>query len=178
MAKLGLSDVAVSNSCSAEPTPAQVAVKTQRLSAYIGSVLKLPDVMSVEEVETLPILQGLAQQLGDDYHVKYTAYLLPGHDPSGINVGFLVRSDRVHVVSVQQLAADETWVDDGATEFVHDHPPLLLTAGTTITWACTYDNPSTKTLTFGESAATNEMCIFPGEFFNKDGAQISVQSLR
>lgn len=113
---------------SSEPTPDQVKVKTQRLSAYIGSVLKLPDVLSVEEVETLPILQGLAQQLGDDYHVKYTAYLLPGHDPSGINVGFLVRSDRVHVLSVQQLAADETWNDNGATSFVHDHPPLLLTA--------------------------------------------------
>jgi len=113
---------------SAEPTPAQVALKTQRLSAYIGSVLKLPDVMSVEEVKTLAILQGLAKQLGDDYAVRYDAYLLPGHDPSGINVGFLVRSDRVHVLSVRQLAANETWIDNGQTAFIHDHPPLLLTA--------------------------------------------------
>jgi hypothetical protein len=111
-----------------EPTPEQVALKTRRLSAYVGGVLKLPDVLSVEEVKSLAVLQGLAKQLGDDYPVKYDAYLVPGHDPSGINVGFLVRSDRVRVRSVQQLAADETWNDNGNTAFVHDHPPLLLTA--------------------------------------------------
>ena len=113
---------------SKEPTPDQVALKTRRLSSYIGSVLGLPDVVSLEEVETLGLLQGLAKQLGDDYPVKYDAYLVPGHDPSGINVGFLVRHDRVRVLSVQQLAADETWDDDGQTEYIHDHPPLLLTA--------------------------------------------------
>ena len=113
---------------SKEPTPEQVALKTRRLSAYIGSVLKLPDVLSVEEVKSLAVLQGLAKQLGDDYPVKYEAFLLPGHDPSGINVGFLVRTDRVRVQSVRQLAADETWDDNGSTAFVHDHPPLLLTA--------------------------------------------------
>jgi predicted extracellular nuclease len=113
---------------SKEPTPEQVALKTKRLSAYIGSVLKLPDVLSVEEVKSLAVLQGLAKQLGDDYPAKYEAFLLPGHDPSGINVGFLVRTDRVRVQSVRQLAADETWNDNGSTAFVHDHPPLLLTA--------------------------------------------------
>ena len=113
---------------SKEPTPDQVALKTRRLSSYVGSVLRLPDVLSVEEVETLPVLQGLARQIHDDYGVTYDAYLLPGHDPSGINVGFLVRPDRVQVLSVQQLAAQETWDDDGETAFIHDHPPLLLTA--------------------------------------------------
>ena len=29
---------------------------------------------------------------------------------------------------MQQLAAGETWDDDGHTAFIHDHPPLLLTA--------------------------------------------------
>ena len=113
---------------SKEPTPDEVALKTRRLSSYVGSVLELPDVLSVEEVETLPILQGLAQQIGDDYGVAYDAYLLPGHDPSGINVGFLVRRGRVQVLSVNQLAAAETWDDGGQTAFIHDHPPLLLTA--------------------------------------------------
>ncbi|WP_082190200.1 lamin tail domain-containing protein [Frateuria defendens] len=113
---------------SKEPTADEVALKTRRLASYIGSVLKLPDVLSVEEVETLPILQGLAKQLGDDYPAKYEAYLVPGHDPSGINVGFLVRTDRVHVLAVQQLAAEETWLDNGQSAYVHDHPPLRLTA--------------------------------------------------
>jgi hypothetical protein len=55
-------------------------------------------------------------------------------------------------------------------------PPLNLTAGTTITWSCTYQNDTGRTLTFGESALTNEMCIFPGEFYNKSGVQISYQA--
>lgn len=113
---------------SKEPTPDAVALKTRRLSSYVGSVLQLPDVLSVEEVETRPLLQGLATQILADYGVAYDAYLLPGHDPSGINVGFLVRRDHVQVLSVQQLAAGETWDDDGHTAFIHDHPPLLLTA--------------------------------------------------
>jgi predicted extracellular nuclease len=113
---------------STEPTPAAVQLKTQRLSAYVGSVLRLPDVLSVEEVKTLAVLQGLAKQLGDDYHASYDAYLMPGHDPSGINVGFLVKRDRVRVLSVRQLGADETWDDQGQRSYLHDHPPLLLTA--------------------------------------------------
>lgn len=111
-----------------EPTPDQVKLKTQRLSAYIGSVLKLPDILSVEEVKSLAVLQGLAKQLGDDYPAQYEAILQPGHDPSGINVGFLVRTDRVRVLDVRQLGADETWDDEGSVSFLHDHPPLLLTA--------------------------------------------------
>lgn len=111
-----------------EPTADEVKLKTQRLSAYIGGVLKLPDILSVEEVKSLQVLQGLAKQLGDDYPVQYEAILQPGHDPSGINVGFLVRTDRVRVLDVRQLGADETWQDQGQTAFIHDHPPLLLTA--------------------------------------------------
>ena len=113
---------------SKEPTADEVKLKTQRLSAYIGSVLKLPDILSVEEVKSLTVLQGLAKQLGDDYPAQYEAFLQPGHDPSGINVGFLVRTDRVRVVNVRQLDADATWQDQGSTSFLHDHPPLLLTA--------------------------------------------------
>ncbi|WP_063672455.1 lamin tail domain-containing protein [Dyella thiooxydans] len=113
---------------SSEPTEAEVQLKIERLSAYIGGVLRLPDVLSVEEVKNLPLLQRLAKQLGDDYGVSYDAYLMEGHDPSGIDVGFLVRTDRVKVLSVRQLAADETWDDNGSTAYIHDHPPLLLTA--------------------------------------------------
>lgn len=113
---------------SSEPTEAEVQLKIERLSAYIGGVLRLPDVLSVEEVKNLPLLQRLAKQLGDDYHANYDAYLMEGHDPSGIDVGFLVRRDRVKVLSVRQLAADETWDDNGQTAYIHDHPPLLLTA--------------------------------------------------
>jgi hypothetical protein len=56
-------------------------------------------------------------------------------------------------------------------------PALNIKKDDTITWKCTYQNDTGKTLGFGESALTNEMCIFPGEFYNASGVQISYQAL-
>jgi hypothetical protein len=52
-------------------------------------------------------------------------------------------------------------------------PPLSIPGGTNITWSCDYDNPTNTTFTFGQSAVTNEMCIFTGIYFPApDGAGI------
>jgi hypothetical protein len=48
-------------------------------------------------------------------------------------------------------------------------PPMDIAAGSTITWSCDYQNNSGKVLTFGESAATNEMCIYSGSFYPAPG---------
>lgn len=111
-----------------EPDAAELATKLARLSAYIGDVLKLPDVVAVEEVENLEVLQRLAVQLNQDHATHYQAYLVEGHDPSGIDVGYLVRSSRVLVYDVRQLGGKETWTDPdtGKSAFLHDEPPLLL----------------------------------------------------
>lgn len=50
-------------------------------------------------------------------------------------------------------------------------PPVLLNPGDKITWSCTYNNDSGRTLTFGESAAVNEMCIFTGRFYSSPTGQ-------
>ena len=52
-------------------------------------------------------------------------------------------------------------------------PALPLKSGTKITFTCTYQNNSSITMTFGESAATNEMCNFPAEFYNTAGQQLT-----
>ncbi len=111
-----------------EPDAAELAVKLQRLSQYIGGVLKRPDVLSVEEVENIGVLQQLADQLNGDWGTQYVPYLVEGHDPSGIDVGFLVRSERVMVTGIQQLGGDTTWTDpaSGQTAYLQDRPPLLL----------------------------------------------------
>jgi hypothetical protein len=44
-------------------------------------------------------------------------------------------------------------------------PALALPSGTSITWSCDFQNNTTETLTFGESAATNEMCVFTGFYY-------------
>jgi hypothetical protein len=44
-------------------------------------------------------------------------------------------------------------------------PPLHLSAGTQITWSCTYVNTTGATLTFGETASKNVMCISQSMFY-------------
>jgi hypothetical protein len=44
-------------------------------------------------------------------------------------------------------------------------PPLKLPSGTTITWSCTDVNTTSSTLTFGEYAETNVMCISVNIFY-------------
>ncbi len=54
-------------------------------------------------------------------------------------------------------------------------PPLFLGAGTRIDYSCQYNNHSAQTLTFGDSAQFNEMCIFAGTYYTEggDGRSIS-----
>jgi hypothetical protein len=57
-------------------------------------------------------------------------------------------------------------------------PPMDISAGTSIAWTCTFQNDTGKTLVFGQSAVTNEMCIFNGVYYPAppDGSSI-VQNL-
>ena len=51
---------------------------------------------------------------------------------------------------------------------------LDIPSGTSITWTCSYDNKTTTTMTFGEHASNNEMCIFSGIFYTTDMAHQGV----
>ena len=64
-----------------------------KLSSYIHEVLRSPDILAVQEVESFSVLEDLADQIFDDTSgvVDYTAYLEEGNDIGGIDVGFLVR---------------------------------------------------------------------------------------
>jgi hypothetical protein len=52
-------------------------------------------------------------------------------------------------------------------------PPLMLPAGTTITWTCTDVNNTGAELTFGEHAATNVMCISSNIFYPVSTSSLS-----
>ena len=60
------------------------------------------------------------------------------------------------------LVHTTTWDDPAPTKF---DPPDVLHAGDPLHFACTFQNDGDTPLTFGESASTNEMCIFVGSFF-------------
>jgi len=58
-------------------------------------------------------------------------------------------------------------------------PAQAIPAGSTITWSCTVVNDTGGTLTFGESANTNEMCIFNGQYYPvPDGANPMISVMR
>lgn len=111
-----------------EPDVAALALKISRLSDYVGNVLEIPDVLGVVEVENLAVLQQLADRIALDHSITYTAYLEEGNDIGGIDVGYLVRADRISGVVVTQLDKQETWIDprDGQLRVLHDRPTLLL----------------------------------------------------
>jgi hypothetical protein len=64
--------------------------------------------------------------------------------------------------SGQTLYSTTQWDEPKAQPY---SPPLLLNTGTTITWSCTDVNTTGATLTFGESANTNVMCIAVDIFY-------------
>ncbi|MGB0134244.1 lamin tail domain-containing protein, partial [Dokdonella sp.] len=113
-----------------EPDAPALALKVSRLSDYVGNVLELPDVLGVVEVENLAVLQMLADRIALDFGLTYTAFLEEGNDGGGIDVGYLVRGDRVSNVVVTQFDRDEMWLDprDGLMHELHDRPALKLEA--------------------------------------------------
>jgi uncharacterized protein len=90
------------------------------------------------------VLQALATKINSDAvaasnpNPGYTAHLVEGNDPGGIDVGFLVKSS-ISVSSVTQLGAATTYTSpcSGDQETLNDRPPLRLRgqtfAGTTFT---------------------------------------------
>jgi hypothetical protein len=74
----------------------------------------------------------------------------------------------------RKIYESTTWSEPQAASF---DPPVDIAAGTSITWTCSFQNNTGQTLMFGQSAATNEMCIFNAVYYpSPDGSSI-VQNL-
>ena len=109
-----------------------------KASLAIRTVMRSPDVIGVEEVGDLPTLEALADRLNTDTvagggsNPLYQAYLVESDDDTDqdIDVGFLVKSSRVNVVSVTQVGRDATYTNplNGLEEILNDRPPLVLRA--------------------------------------------------
>ena len=100
-----------------------------KFADYIVHGMKSPDIIGVQEVESLKVLEDLANAVNAVHPwAKYRAYLVEGNDIGSIDVGFLVRKWRVWVWDVEQLGAAETYVDPetGELDLLHDRPPLVL----------------------------------------------------
>jgi len=101
-----------------------------KFAMYIVDNMHSPDIIGVQEVESQKVLSDLAAAVNArDRWAFYEAHVVEGNDIGGIDVGFLVRKWRVSDVEIEQLGADETYVnpEDGMLDLLHDRPPLLLT---------------------------------------------------
>ncbi len=106
--------------------------KLVKLSRYIREVLRSPDVIGIQEVFTIEALTALGNRIRTDGGPSYAAYLEVGNQPTGANVGFLVRSG-VTVDAVTQHNKSETFLNPTTNnnDILHDRPPLQLDASVT-----------------------------------------------
>jgi hypothetical protein len=65
-------------------------------------------------------------------------------------------------VAGTQVFQTDQWADPMPAKFT---PPMPITSGTNISWTCTYTNETNQTLSFGDSAVSNVMCIFAGQYY-------------
>jgi len=108
--------------------------RLNKVSLAIRNVLQSPDVIGIVEVEDLKTLQNIATKVNNDAvaasnpNPNYSAYLVEGNDVGLIDVGFLIKSDRVNVVNVTQYGKLDTYINpnNGQPELLNDRPPLVL----------------------------------------------------
>ncbi|MCH9695270.1 MAG: lamin tail domain-containing protein [Gammaproteobacteria bacterium] len=119
-----------------EPTDDDASISTEeyqrrltKLASYVIDNMQTPDVLGVQEVESLKVLEDLAAEINSrNPRARYRAFLIEGNDIGTIDVGFLVRKWRVFFPRVEQLGADETYLQPITQELdlLHDRPPLVL----------------------------------------------------
>jgi uncharacterized protein len=114
----GIADVAL--------TPVAYSNRLHKAGLLFRDVMHRPDILGLAEVENLGVLEDLAAVSS----APYAAFLVPGNDLGGINIGFLVNTSRVEVIEVTQYGKDATFThpQTGMPATLHDRPPLLLRA--------------------------------------------------
>lgn len=118
-------------------TNSDFASRLNKASLAIRNVMRMPDIIGVEEMGDIATLTAVADKINADEVALgnadpgYQALLLEDlSDPYGadIDVGYLVKSSRVTVTSVEQRGTEETFLDpsDGNYDTLFDRPPLVL----------------------------------------------------
>ena len=109
--------------------------RLSKFSGYIRTVLGAPDILAVQEVESLRVLEDLAAAISFDSAgaIAYTAQLIEGNDIGTIDVGFLVR-ENINVDAISQVDPAVTFINPITfdNDILHDRPPLLLEGDATL----------------------------------------------
>lgn len=116
---------------------------------------------------------GLSVPPGPSVSVTTTCTIPQTYGPIGLlgGVSHMHRRATHFVASTStgvNLYETDQWDEPVPNEY---NPPVALNPGDKITWTCTYNNNTGQTLTFGDSASVNEMCIFTGRFYSSPTGQ-------
>ncbi len=116
-------------------TNSNFADRLNKASLAIRNVMRSPDIIGVEEVGDIAALTALADKINNDSgapNPNYQAILIESDDDTenDIDVGFLVKTSRVNVVSVMQEGRNATYINplNNEAELLNDRPPLILRA--------------------------------------------------
>ncbi len=94
-------------------TPEAYFRRLDTIAEAIRDRLHSPGLIAVQEVENIGVIQALAARIGTGYR----GYLERGNDIGGIDVGFIVDTDRLLVLDVRQESRNSP---------LHDRPPLVM----------------------------------------------------
>ncbi|MGI8669129.1 MAG: endonuclease/exonuclease/phosphatase family protein [Aridibacter sp.] len=146
--------------------------RLKKTSLAIRNVVSMPDVLGVSEVENLEVLKKLAERINKDAEAagqtnpKYEAFLEESNDIRGIDVGFLIKTTKVKVKKVEQLAKEIKLEhkDANPKERLFDRPPLLIQV----------EVPNGET-TFGFTVIVNHFKSYRGIDDPKDGNRVQTK---
>ncbi len=110
-----------------DPAPeVEYTVRLGKIARLIVDVLRAPDVLAVQEVESSAALQDVADAVNSyDASITYVPYLETGNFPGDINIGFLVR-DTLTSVTTQQVGKTAQFSYNGSDYDLFSRPPLVL----------------------------------------------------
>lgn len=97
--------------------------KTKLAAQKIVTDFELPDIVALQEVENINTLNQITHRIRQTSKVQYKSILKEGNDVSGIDIGFLVKSD-YRVKSVKQLFKKRKFSLD--SNLLFSRPPLLI----------------------------------------------------
>lgn len=108
--------------------PELYTLRLQKMSAQVRIALGAPDIVAIQEIENARVLTDLAFQIAaDDPSLRYAGCFQEGNDDRGIDNAYLVRTDRVNLLSCYRLPGSLTaQAPLGGRLF--GRPPLVLEA--------------------------------------------------
>ncbi|MFI5289976.1 MAG: hypothetical protein ACHQ17_10025 [Polyangia bacterium] len=122
-----------------------------------GTITQHAGVYFLDNISGIHVAPGTEQMVTAQYTVPQDLYLLSG-------VGHMHQRSKSLVATLdgQQIYTSNSWDSSPQTNFA---PAIMVKAGSIIQWTCDINNTTANELTFGESAQTNEMCIFDGQYY-------------